>query len=47
MSRLYEYFKWRWYYRTIEIEQLEKAVTKTYITQQEYEQIIESEQQEL
>lgn len=44
-SRLYPYFLSRWYFQTIEVEQLEKAVLKGYITQTELDDILKSEYQ--
>lgn len=39
-SRLYNYFVYCWKNGTITQEQLQQAVAKGYITQEEYEQII-------
>lgn len=39
-SELYEYFLMRWQTNTITEEKLQNAVAKGYITQEEYETII-------
>lgn len=39
-SRLFDYFNLRWIAGTIEIETLEAAVVKGYITQEEFQEII-------
>jgi hypothetical protein len=43
-SRLYNYFLMSWRYGRITQEQLQTAVQKGYITQEEYEQIIATPQ---